>query len=330
MNIDVQNPSFDNEGELLSYTVSSEGDGVRADLYLSRICDLSRSRIQALMEDGQVTSNRSGKLNKKTVLTEGEVIEIFIPTPTVISAKPENIPLDIVYEDEDLLVINKPEGMVVHPAPGAPSGTLVNALLYYLGDHLSGIGGELRPGIVHRIDKDTSGLLVVAKNDFTHLALSKQLEGHHIRREYHALVLGGFREESGTVDAPIGRHPVDRKKMAVIRDGSGMARDAVTHYEVLERLGQFTYLKLNLETGRTHQIRVHMASLGHPLVGDTTYGGGNTPFEKRIGASKTGQALHARRLTFTHPRTGEEMNFECPFPPSFLKLLDALRRECSK
>ena len=330
MSILEQNPSLESEGEFHTYTVGSDGAGVRADLYLSRVCELSRSRLQALMQDGKITSQRLGTLTKKSVLAEGDVIEIFIPTPTPVSAKPENIPLDIVYEDDDLLVINKPEGMVVHPAPGAPCGTLVNALLYYLGENLSGIGGELRPGIVHRIDQDTSGLLVVAKNDFTHLALAKQLEGHHIRREYHALVLGGFREERGTVDAPIGRHPVDRKKMAVIRDGSLMAREAVTHYEVLEHLGQFTYLKLNLETGRTHQIRVHMASLGHPLVGDTVYGGGNTPFEKSIKASQSGQALHARRLTFTHPRTGEEMNFECPFPPSFVRLLEALRREYAK
>ena len=330
MNVEIENPSLDSEGEFHTYTVGEDGVGVRADLYLSRVSDLSRSRVQALMEEGKIRSSRSGVLSKKTVLALGDVIEVTLPEPTPISAMPESIPLDIVYEDDDLLVINKPEGMVVHPAPGAPSGTLVNALLYYLGDRLSGIGGELRPGIVHRIDKDTSGLLVVAKNDFTHLALAKQLEGHHIRREYHALVLGGFREERGTVDAPIGRHPVDRKKMAVIRDGSCMARDAITHYEVLEHLGQFTYLKLNLETGRTHQIRVHMASLGHPLVGDTTYGGGNTPFEKSVKASTTGQALHARRLTFTHPRTGEEMNFECPFPPSFTRLLEALRREYSK
>ena len=330
MNIEIENPSLDGEGEFHTYTVGADGRGVRADQYLSRVSGLSRSRIQALMEEGRIRTSRGGALNKKTVLTEGEVIEVSLPAPTPIAAIPENIPLDIFYEDDDLLVINKPEGMVVHPAPGAPSGTLVNALLYYLGDGLSGIGGELRPGIVHRIDKDTSGLLVVAKNDFAHLALAKQLEGHHIRREYHALVLGGFREEKGTVDAPIGRHPVDRKKMAVIRDGSCMAREAITHYEVLEHLGQFTYLKLNLETGRTHQIRVHMASLGHPLVGDTVYGGGNTPFEKSVKASSTGQALHARRLTFTHPRTGEEMNFECPFPPSFKRLLEALRREYLK
>ncbi len=323
-------PSLESEGEFHTYTVSSDGDGVRADLYLSRVSDLSRSRVQALMNEGKITRIPDGNIDKKSVLHKGDVLEIFIPTPTPVSAKPENIPLNIVYEDDDLLVINKPEGMVVHPAPGAPSGTLVNALLYYLGENLSGIGGELRPGIVHRIDKDTSGLLVVAKNDFTHLALSRQLEGHHIRREYHALVLGGFRDECGTVDAPIGRHPVDRKKMAVIRDGSHTAKEAVTHYEVLEHLGQFTYLKLNLETGRTHQIRVHMASLGHPLVGDTTYGGGNTPFEKSHKALLHGQALHARRLTFTHPRTGEEMSFACPFPDSFLKLLSSLRAEYSK
>lgn len=323
-------PSPDSEGEFHSYTVTEDGEGIRLDLYLSRASGLSRARVQALIEDGRITLSTGAAATKKTVLHNGDTVELAIPRPAEIEAKPENIPLDIVYEDEDLLVINKPEGMVVHPAPGAPSGTLVNALLFYLGDRLSGIGGALRPGIVHRIDKDTSGLLVVAKNDFTHIALSRQLETHAVRREYHALVQGGFRERSGTVDAPIGRHPVDRKKMAVIRDGSHSAKEAVTHYEVIEELGRYSYLKLNLETGRTHQIRVHMASLGHPLVGDTTYGGGNTPFERSHKALLNGQALHAHRLTFTHPRTGEELSFSCPFPESFTKLLDALRRESEK
>lgn len=323
-------PSSDDEGEFHSYTVAEDGEGSRLDAYLARVSDLSRARVQALIEEGRISLSSGAKATKKTVLHKGERIELSIPSPVTIEARPENIPLNIVYEDEDLLVINKPEGMVVHPAPGASSGTLVNALLYYLGDRLSSIGGALRPGIVHRIDKDTSGLLVVAKNDFTHIALSRQLETHAVRREYHALVQGGFREERGTVDAPIGRHPVDRKKMAVIRDGSHTAKEAVTHYEVVEPLGRYTYLKLNLETGRTHQIRVHMASLGHPLVGDTTYGGGNTPFERAHKSLLHGQALHAHRLTFTHPRTGEELTFSCPFPASFTSLLEALRRESEK
>ena len=323
-------PSPDGEGEFHSYTVGEDSDGARLDLFLARASELSRARVQALIEEGRITLSCGTSATKKTVVHKGDTVVLAIPAPTEIEAKPECIPLDIVYEDDDLLVINKPEGMVVHPAPGTPSGTLVNALLYYLGDRLSGIGGALRPGIVHRIDKDTSGLLVVAKNDFTHIALSKQLETHLVRREYHALVQGGFREERGTVNAPIGRHPVDRKKMAVICDGSHTAKEAVTHYEVIEPLGRYTYLKLNLETGRTHQIRVHMASLGHPLVGDTTYGGGNTPFERSHKSLMNGQALHAHRLTFTHPRTGEQMSFSCPFPASFTALLDALRRESEK
>ena len=323
-------PSLESEGEFHTYTVLEADAGARLDLFLSRVTELSRARVQALIEKGNVTLDSGVRANKKTVLSCGDSVTLCLPAPTPIEATPEPIPLDIVYEDEDLLVINKPEGMVVHPAPGTPCGTLVNALLFYLGDRLSGIGGALRPGIVHRIDKDTSGLLVVAKNDFTHIALSKQLETHLVRREYHALVQGGFHEVKGTVRAPIGRHPVDRKKMAVIRDGSHTAKEAVTHYEVLEDLGRFSYLKLNLETGRTHQIRVHMASLGHPLVGDTTYGGGNTPFERSHKSLLHGQALHAHRLTFIHPRTQQEMSFSCPFPDSFARLLDALRRESEK
>ena len=227
-------------------------------------------------------------------------------------------------------MINKASGMVVHPAPGNRSGTLVNALLHHCGDTLSGIGGTVRPGIVHRIDKDTSGLLVVAKNDDSHRALSAQLEGHHIRREYRALVTGGFSSDEGTVNAPIGRHPVDRKKMAIVRGDEGRARHAVTHYRVLERFGQVTYLSLVLETGRTHQIRVHMASLGHPLLGDTLYGGGKTAFEKRHAQLFDGQCLHAVSLTFTHPQTKESVFFESPLPENFEKALTLLREEANQ
>ena len=306
------------------YTVTPEHKGERLDAYLARVAQLSRSRIQALIEEGAVlVGGRTA--DKKQSVAVGDVITLTLPEPVEVAVLAENIPLDIVYEDEDILVVNKQKGMVVHPAPGNASGTLVNALLYHCKSSLSGINGELRPGIVHRIDKDTSGLLVVAKNDAAHLSLARQLETHAMYREYHAIVNGGFREDTGTVNAPIGRHPVDRKKMAVIRDGSHTAREAITHYTVLERFGGVSYLRLRLETGRTHQIRVHMASLGHPLLGDTVYGGGNTRFEKVHAALLDGQALHARALTLTHPRTGEEMRFECPFPENFFKLLEILR-----
>ena len=221
--------------------------------------------------------------------------------------EPENIPLDIVYEDADVLVINKPSGMVVHPAPGNYTGTLVNALLYHCGDSLSGIGGVIRPGIVHRIDKDTSGLLVVAKNDSAHKELSSELEYHGIEREYHALVKGGFKDDAGTVNAPIGRHPIDRKRMAVLPSPDAHAKDAVTHYEVIERYGDMSYLRLMLETGRTHQIRVHMSYIGHPLIGDEVYSSTKTRFEKLHACHIDGQILHAKRLTFTHPKTKERM-----------------------
>ena len=236
---------------------------------------------------------------------------------------PENIPLNVIFEDSDIIVINKPSGMVVHPAPGNYTGTLVNALLYHCKDSLSGIGGVMRPGIVHRIDKDTSGLLVVAKNDTSHRALSEELGYHGIEREYHALVRGGFKEEAGTVDLPIGRHPVDRKKMAVIKSGEG-AREAVTHYEVLRSYGQISYLKLKLETGRTHQIRVHMSYLGHALLGDEVYSSTKIPFEKQHAPLFDGQILHAKRLSLTHPRTGERMTFECELPDNFKKLIEIL------
>ena len=297
--------------------------GARLDSYLAAALGISRSQAARLTEEGAVLVN--GKpAQKKLILSLGDTVECTLPEPEEIDAKPEDIPLDIVYEDKDLLVINKPSGMVVHPAAGNPDGTLVNALLYHCRGELSGINGKLRPGIVHRIDKLTSGLLVVAKNDETHRTLASALERHEIVREYHALVQGGFSADSGTVDLPIGRHPVDRKRMAVIRDGH-TSRPAVTHYSVAERFGAITYLTLRLETGRTHQIRVHMSALGHPLLGDTVYGGGGTAFEKRHAALLDGQCLHAARLSFVHPRTGEPMCFETPLPREFEELLRILR-----
>ena len=231
--------------------------------------------------------------------------------------RPQNIPLDVVYEDQDVIVVNKPTGMVVHPAPGHPDGTLVNALLYHCGESLSGIGGQKRPGIVHRIDRDTSGLLIAAKNDFAHQKLSAQLQDHTLARIYRCIVIGNLREDSGTVDAPIGRHPVDRKRMAVVRQGG---REAVTHWEVIARYPGVTHLRCRLETGRTHQIRVHLAYIGHPILGDTVYGA------KKPVAGLTGQCLHAVGLRFIHPRTGEPVELTCPLPEEFVRMLEKLRR----
>ena len=241
------------------------------------------------------------------------VIEVELPDPEPIDVVPQDIPLDVVYEDSDVIVINKPVGLVVHPAPGHPDGTLVNALLYHCGDSLSGINGQLRPGIVHRIDRDTSGLIIVAKNDKAHVALAEQLQDHSLARVYEAVVHGNFREDEGTVDAPIGRHPIDRKKMAIDRkDG----RRAVTHWTVLGRYNGFTHIQCRLETGRTHQIRVHMASIGHPLVGDPVYGGARKSLPGLVG-----QALHARKLKFVHPTSQELVEVECPLPTWFEKVL---------
>ena len=307
----------------MTFTVTEEYKGVRIDEFISRSTDLSRTRAAKLIEDGAVTV--SGVcVSKKHILKAGDTVELELPEPTPYEVEAEDIPLDILYEDADIIVINKPSGMVVHPAPGNYSGTLVNALLYHCRDELSGIGGVMRPGIVHRIDKDTSGLLVVAKNDKAHLALSDELQRHGIVREYHALVNGGFKENCGTVNLPIARHPIDRKRMAVSH--ADTAREAITHYEVLEQFGPVSYLKLILETGRTHQIRVHMSHKGHPLLGDTVYGGGKTLFEKRHASLLDGQALHAKRLTLTHPSTGERMTFECELPENFKKLLGILER----
>ncbi len=308
----------------MTHRVSKDEAGMRLDAYIAAVSDLSRSAAARLIESSSVTVN--GKLaEKKRAIAEGDVVEITLPDPEECEAQPEDIPLDVVYEDDDIIVINKPEGMVVHPAPGNYSGTLVNALLFRCRDSLSGIGGVMRPGIVHRIDKDTSGLLVVAKNDFAHTALSEELKHHGIEREYHALVKGGFGEDTGTVDLPIGRHPIDRKKMAVLKN-SESAREAVTHYEVLARYGNISYLKLMLETGRTHQIRVHMSYTGHPLLGDEVYGQSKIPFEKRHAPLLNGQALHAKRLSLTHPRTKERMTFECDLPENFKQLIEILEK----
>ena len=302
------------------FTVSEEERGERLDVFLSERLGKTRSAVARLIEDGRITVNQKGQ-PKNYRLRSGDSILVLLPAPEPSEAIPQEIPLDVVYEDGDLIVINKPVGMVVHPAPGNPDGTLVNALLYHCRESLSGVGGVIRPGIVHRIDKDTSGLLVVAKNDATHLALAEDLKEHRVRRIYTAIAIGNFREDSGTVDAPIGRHPVDRKRMAVIRNAEHTAREAVTHWKVLARgecEGQrFTLLSCALETGRTHQIRVHMASLGHPLLGDVVYGGGGTRFEARHASLIEGQCLHAGELHFKHPTTGEEMQFSAPMPTSF-------------
>lgn len=292
-----------------------EESGDRIDALLARSIEgLSRSAAQRLLDDGMVT--KDGKpLKKNYKCAAGDELEVTLPELADIPLVAQDIPLDIAYEDDDLIVINKPRGMVVHPAPGHPDGTLVNALLYHCGDTLSGIGGEKRPGIVHRIDKDTSGLIIVAKNDFAHQGLSAQLSDHSLFREYEAVIHGNMRDESGTIDRPVGRSPQDRKKMAVTERNS---RPAVTHWEVIDRYRGFTHIRCRLETGRTHQIRVHMSSIGHPLLGDFTYGAPSP--EKGL----EGQCLHARRLTFVHPRSGELMTISSDLPDYFVSVLSKL------
>ena len=292
----------------------------RIDALLARSVEgLTRSAAQRLLEQGAVTLAGSPvKKNRKT--TPGERFQVILPEPEPPAPVPEDIPLDVVYEDADLIVVNKPRGMVVHPAPGHSDGTLVNALLFHCGDTLSGVGGEKRPGIVHRIDKDTSGLLIAAKNDFAHLALSAQLSDHSLARTYEAVVIGNLREDSGTVSAPIGRHPTDRKRMAVTQKNS---REAVTHWEVIARYSGYTHIRCRLETGRTHQIRVHMAHIGHPLLGDMVYG------RKKPELGLEGQCLHARELTFVHPRTLQRVTVSTDLPDWFeavLKKLNAINR----
>ena len=295
--------------------ITAEESGERIDALLARtLPSLSRSQVQKLLEQGMVTLN-GRELKKNFRCSAGEGYEVILPEPAELPLIPQNIPLDVVYEDGDLIVINKPRGLVVHPAPGHPDGTLVNALLWHCGDSLSGIGGQRRPGIVHRIDKDTSGLLIVAKNDFAHQGLSAQLADHSLCREYEALVRGNFKQDCGTVDKPIGRHPVDRKRMAVTEKN---AKQAVTHWQLLASYRGYSHILCRLETGRTHQIRVHMASIGHPLLGDFTYGAPSP--EKGL----EGQCLHARRLRFVHPRTGEHVLLETELPAYFTDVLARL------
>ena len=301
----------------ISLTAAGEDAGARLDAFLAqRLPALTRSAAVRLIEAGAVLVD--GRTAAKSCrLAGGEAVSVALPDPEPIEALPQDIPLDVVYEDGDVIVVNKPAGLVVHPAPGHPDGTLVNALLHHCGGSLSGVGGALRPGIVHRIDRDTSGLIIAAKNDAAHRALSAQLQDHTLARTYEAVVAGNLREDRGTVDAPIGRHHTDRKRMAVTDRGG---KRAVTHWEVIERFPGLTYVRCRLETGRTHQIRVHMAHMGHPVYGDTVYGA------RKPVPGLTGQCLHAVGLRFIHPRTGEAVELSCPLSDAFTALLEKLRK----
>lgn len=299
--------------EKLFFTIEKGGE--RIDKYLSeQLEDMTRSHIQKLIKENMVRVNGMAvKSNFK--LSASDQIEVEIPELKEPDIRPENIPLDILYEDQDILVVNKPKGMVVHPAPGHYTGTLVNAIMYHCKDNLSGINGVMRPGIVHRIDMDTTGSLLICKNDRAHQALAEQLKEHSITRKYHAIVHGRLKEDEGTIDKPIGRHPIDRKKMSVHCTNG---REAITHYRVLKRFQQFTYIECQLETGRTHQIRVHMSSIGHPILGDQIYGPAKCPYKLQ------GQTLHAKVLGITHPTTGEYMEFDAPLPDYFQALLEKM------
>ena len=297
-------------------TAATEHAGVRLDAFLSADGALTRSQAARLIAEGRVRVNGKPAV-KSARLSGGETVTVDVPQLRETALPPQDIPLDVVYEDDDVIVVNKPTGLVVHPAPGHPDGTLVNALLHHCGDSLSGIGGEKRPGIVHRIDRDTSGLIIAAKNDAAHLALSAQLKDHSLSRTYECLVTGNMKQDSGTVDAPIGRSSADRKKMAVVPTG----RRAITHWEVVARYPGVTHLRCRLETGRTHQIRVHMAYIGHPILGDTVYGA------KKPVPGLTGQCLHATGLRFIHPRTGEPVELHCPLPPEFTAMLQKLQNK---
>ena len=301
------------------FAVLPEQEGKRIDAFVCEQLDgITRSMVQNWIEQGHVTLASGKAVKKNYKVNAGDEVIVQVPEPQSVEIEPENIPIDIVYEDEDIIVVNKARGMVVHPAVGNWNGTLVNALMYHCGDRLSGINGEIRPGIVHRIDKDTSGLLVVAKNDLAHQSLAEQIACHSAAREYQAIVVGAPREDQGTIDQPIGRHKVDRKKMAIVPDG----RHAVTHYQVLKRFRGYSLLAFQLETGRTHQIRVHMASIGHPIIGDPLYG-----LKKDRFSSLDGQCLHAWRLSLDHPRTGERMVFEAPLPEYFTAILNKMVQE---
>lgn len=300
---------------MLNYDLTfDDGESRRLDVFVAEKIEITRSYAAKLIENAAVTVN--GKVaTKNTKLKSGDKVAVIIQDLEPYTAEPENIPLDIVYEDEHLLVVNKPKDMVVHPAAGNYTGTLVNAILYHCGDSLSGINGVMRPGILHRIDKNTSGLLLVAKNDNAHLFLSEQIKEHSLTREYEAVVYGNLKNDSGTIDAPIARHSVKRKQMAIVMGG----RNAVTHYTVIERFGDFTHVRLRLETGRTHQIRVHMAHIGHPVAGDDVYG------PHKVIAKLGGQCLHARKIGFIHPATHEYMEFTSELPEYFTKFLKELR-----
>ena len=313
--------------DILYLHPDNENLGERIDTYISNNTDMTRSAAQKLLDNGGVTID-STIIKKNHKINSLKCICINFPEPEILDVCPENIPLDIIYEDEYLLVVNKQKGMVVHPAAGNLSGTLVNALMYHCRNSLSSINGIIRPGIVHRIDKDTSGLLVVAKSNEAHLALANQIKLHTFDRVYNTIVCGNFKEDVGSVDAPIGRHPIDRKKMAVIRSGSSSAKDARTHYKVLERFGAYTYIEVTLETGRTHQIRVHMSSIGHPVLGDPVYKSNPDKFEKSNASVLCGQCLQARIIGFTHPITGKKLYFDSGLPEYFETILEKLRKMC--
>ena len=302
--------------QVYTAVVPPEREGERLDVFTAELADITRSRAGTLIRQGSAVVDGATQTKTGFKLKAGAAVRLEVPPATPVAVEAEDIALDILYQDDDLAVVFKPSGMVVHPAAGNESGTLVNALLKHL-DNLSGIGGEIRPGIVHRIDKDTSGLLLVAKNDFSHVALSEQIRAHTVKRAYRAIVIGGFREDAGTVEGPIGRHPTDRKRMAIVPGG----RDATTHWTALEPLRGATLIEARLTTGRTHQIRVHMASIGHPVLGDPVYGPKKSPYPV-----EGGQLLHAFRLGFVHPRTGEEMLFEAKPEARFLYWLEKLRK----
>lgn len=295
-------------------------DAQRLDQFLAEQSGLSRTRVVQLIESDSVLVNNERR-SKRFLLKSGDVVSFYLPEDQEIDAQPQNLPLDIFYEDDDIIVVNKPQGMVVHPAPGNPDGTLVNALLFHCKDSLSGINGKLRPGIVHRIDKDTSGLLIVAKNDSAHNALSEMFQNHTFTRKYHAIVYGNIKSDSGTISLSIGRSKNDRKKMAAYPIGTPNTKDAITHFQVLERFQGYTYVELTLETGRTHQIRVHLQSISSPVLADPVY----APGRKTLGLS--GQCLHAKIIGFKHPITGKELYFDSPLPAYFQNTLDFLRSD---
>ncbi len=315
-NIKKENLSDDNCEEIREFLVEEDEEGDRLDVYLlDQFVDMSRSYIQKIIKDKKVTVN--GKVEKaKYLVKEEDKVVIEIPKPKILEVVPQDIPIEIVYEDDDIIIVNKPQGMVVHPAPGNYEGTLVNAILYHCKGNLSSINGVIRPGIVHRIDKDTSGILMIAKNNNAHNCLAEQLKDHSITREYEFICHGVFKEDNITVDRPIGRNPKDRLKMAIVPNG----KRAVTHFEVLERFNGYTHVRARLETGRTHQIRVHAMSINHPLVGDPVYGPKNSKIKLN------GQALHAKKLGFIHPTTKEYVEFDSELPDYFQKLLEKLRK----